>query len=116
MEIQIRFVVVAMAVAMSGFALADAAFRPGNAGFGAPLAARAPPQECWVEHVQVQPARASDRGARGKPAGFGTTSWASGEHLGSEHWNADAQRACRLQWLTDIAARPYGSGRYALDN
>jgi hypothetical protein len=116
MEATTRIAIVAMALVMPGFALADPAIRLANAISVMPRTEHTLRQECWVEHVQVQPARAISRTVRGNPVGADATSGATGEHLGAEHWNADVQRACRLQWMTGIAGGAYDSRRYALDN
>lgn len=115
MEAAIRTAIVAMALAMPGFVLADSAIRLVNAIPVMPRTEHTLWQECWVEHVQVQPARAISRTVRGNLVGT-ATSGATGAHLGAEHWNADAQRACRLQWMIGIAGSTYDSRRYALDN
>lgn len=117
MGIRCRVSVVAIALVISAVALADPNAVPASAMYevdnDAAVSRRTEPRvfergECWVEHVQVQPARSSSRMMQGATAATDATGGTRDKHLGAEHWNADAQRACRLEWLTDAVRVKYG--------
>lgn len=99
----IRIAIVAMAASLPGFAPAESMLRLTSQ---LPMTPLTGPhfQECWIDHVQVQPARIIRRTVLGIPVGAAANGGPTDEHLGAEHWTADAQRACKLQ-LTPITAR-----------
>lgn len=99
----LRIAIVAMAASIPGFASAESTLRVTNTLPMTPLTG-AYPQECWIEHVQVQPARTGRQAVLGNQLGAAAKVRPTDEHLGAEHWTADAQRACRLQWMP-ISAR-----------
>lgn len=87
--------VAALGMAISGWA---AAAPP--AGAATPDAAAPAPQppDCWIEHTQVQPARARAKAAPGEAVEIGVKDVIDADkHLGAEHWTPAMQRACSSQ-------------------
>ena len=93
----------AMVLAFPVAAAAEPMIRPATMVSAAPATGAVPRQECWIEHVQVQPARIGGGAFLADPG----VRAARGEHLGSEHWNAAMRKACKLQSMAGMRAGTY---------
>ena len=97
----IGVVIVTMSLCTSGAAPADSAFHITEILSITSQTTISPRRDCWIEHIQVQPARAMamSQTVVGNPSGVRSTGGATHEHLGSEHWTARDQRACEFQFV-----------------
>ena len=105
MDNNTRLLIIALVIATPALAQLAPESRSDRWLRTATSAGKFPPTVCWVEHVQVQPARIT----ASAPSGFDdskqilSTGNTGAGHVGSEHWNAAVERACQSGWATRAA-------------